>query len=90
MIKPDSVVVLRGKEYEVIAVVNDTFNLTRDLVHLSYAPDFNSKHCVYQIKRLVEILARSVNIPCDKIIGIWKMKLTYKEGKTSAYGHIEL
>ena len=36
------------------------------------------------------MLARSVNIPCDKIISIWKMKLTYKEGKTSAYGHIEL
>ena len=90
VIKPDSVVVLRGKEYEVIAVVNDTFNLTRDLVRLSYAPDFNSKHCVYQIKRPVEILARSVNIPCHKIIGIRKMKLTYKEGKTSAYGHIEL
>jgi hypothetical protein len=29
VIKPDSVVVLRENEYEVIAVVNDTFNPTR-------------------------------------------------------------
>ena len=41
VIKPDSVVVLQGNEYGVIEVVNDTFNLTRDLVCLSYAPDFN-------------------------------------------------
>ncbi|CAB3999262.1 Hypothetical predicted protein [Paramuricea clavata] len=90
VIKPDSVIVLREKEYEVISVVNDTFNSTRDLVRLNYAPDFNSKHCAYQVKRPVEILARCLDIPCDKIIGIRKMKLIYKEGKTSTYGRIEL
>ena len=31
-----------------------------------------------------------MDIPCDKIISIRKMKLTYKEGETSAYGHIKL
>lgn len=90
VIKPDSAIVLRGKVYQVIAVVNDTFDSTRDLVRLNYAPDFNSKHCAYQIKRPVQILARSLDIPCDKVIYIRKMKLIYKEDEISTNGHIEL
>lgn len=90
MVLPDSVIILREKEFQVIAVVHDTFDSTRDLVRLDNAPDFTSKHCAYQIKRPVQIIARPLDIPCNKVTCIQKMKLTYKEEEVSTYGCIEL
>lgn len=90
VIESGDVLLVRGIEYKVIGVSNDAFNQTRDVVRLNQAMNFNSKHCVYEIRKPVNILAYSINIPAQELKCIRKVKLDYNVKENNMFGVLEL